>query len=239
MIRPSRLPSQDRSKLTRRRIIETSATVLERRGYAATSLDEIASEMGMSRGALYHHFQSKADLTEAVVQEHYQRWGSLTAYVAGLELPPLLRIMTLTYAVARNSQVDPVVRAGLRMQLEHAIIEDDLGHQLPTPYVTWIDVLTLVVVEGQSCGEITPDATAPDLASTLVESYFGIQHVSFRLSNGTDLITRISRWWTILLPALATSSWLGSNPASEAEARTYGEAAASSLRREENRTLQA
>ena len=229
MTRATRVPTQDRSKLTRRRIIETSATVLERRGYAATSLDEIASEMGMSRGALYHHFQSKADLTEAVVHSHYERWEGLTNYVGELELPPLLRIITLTYAVARNSQLDPVVRAGLRMQLEHAIIESDLGRQLPTPYVTWIKNLAVVAEEGQASGDMTRDAAAVDLASNLVESYFGIQHVSFRLSNGADLISRISRWWTILLPALATPAWLGSNPSGQDEARTRGESAASKL----------
>jgi AcrR family transcriptional regulator len=118
--RPVRVPAQARSQRTRQTIIETSASVLERRGYAATSLDEIASEMGMSRGALYHHFPSKAVLAEAVVQAHYERWRELTTRIAEQGLSPLIRIITLTYEVGRNSQIDPVIRAGLRMQLEHA-----------------------------------------------------------------------------------------------------------------------
>ena len=211
MTRPVRVPAQGRSKRTRSRIIETAASVLERRGYAATTFDEIASEMGLSRGALYHHFQSKATLAEAVVESHYERWDELAARMQEQELPPLLRIITLTYEVARNSQIDPVVRAGLRMQLEHAIIEDDLGHELPTPYLRWIDHLTVVVAEGQAAGEITRDATAADLASNVVESYFGIQYVSFRLCNGTDLLARVHRWWNILLPAIATPAWLATH----------------------------
>jgi AcrR family transcriptional regulator len=185
--------------------------VLERRGYAATSLDEIAIEMGMSRGVLYHHFRSKAVLTEAVVESHYERWAELTDRVGERELPPLLRIITLTYEVARNCQIDPVVRAGLRMQLEHAVIEDDLGHALATPYVKWIEHLTAIVAAGQAAGEIVRDTTAADLASNVVESYFGIQHVSFRLCNGVDLLARVHRWWNILLPAIATPAWLAAN----------------------------
>jgi AcrR family transcriptional regulator len=206
-----RVPAQDRSKRTRLKIIETSASVLERRGYAATSLDEIAVEMGMSRGVLYHHFRSKAVLTEAVVQSHYERWDELTDRVRERELPPLMRIITLTQEVARNSRIDPVVRAGLRMQLEHAVIEGDLGHALATPYVRWIEHLTVVVAAGQAAGEIVPDLAAADLAANLVESYFGIQYVSFRLRNGVDLLDRIDRWWNILLPAIATPAWLASN----------------------------
>jgi AcrR family transcriptional regulator len=206
-----RVPAQDRSKRTRLKIIETSASVLERRGYAATSLDEIAVEMGMSRGVLYHHFRSKAELTEAVVQSHYERWDDLTNRVRERELPPLMRIIALTNEVARNSQIDPVVRAGLRMQLEHAVIEKDLGRALATPYVKWIEHLAVIVADGQAAGEIIRDNTAADLASNLVESYFGIQYVSFRLCNGVDLLARVHRWWNILLPAIATPAWLTSN----------------------------
>ena len=211
MTRTARVPTQTRSKLTRQKIIETSASVLERRGYAGTSLDEIASEMGMTRGALYHHFRSKAVLAEAVVQSHYERWDRLTTRVQEQERSPVLHVIALTYEVARNSQIDPVIRAGLRMQLEHAIIEDDLGRRLPTPYVNWIDQLTVVIAEGQAAGEIVSAVTASDLASNLVETYFGIQHVSFRLCNGADLLARVHRWWNIVLPAIATPAWMASN----------------------------
>ena len=145
------------------------------------------------------------------MQSHYDRWAELTTRISGQGLAPLIRIIMLTYEVARNSQVDPVVRAGLRMQLEHAIIAADLGHELPTPYVGWIEHLTAIIGEGQAAGEITQDITAADLATNLVESYYGIQHVSFRVCNGTDLLARVHRWWNILLPAITTPQWTAGN----------------------------
>jgi AcrR family transcriptional regulator len=39
------------------------------RGFAATGRDEIAERAGMTRGALYHHFESKEALFRAVVSE--------------------------------------------------------------------------------------------------------------------------------------------------------------------------
>ena len=39
------------------------------RGYADTSMDELCAEVGLTRGALYHHFGGKAGLLEAVVRE--------------------------------------------------------------------------------------------------------------------------------------------------------------------------
>ncbi|MDX2161310.1 MAG: TetR/AcrR family transcriptional regulator [bacterium] len=38
-------------------------------GYAATSMDELCAEVGLTRGALYHHFGGKEGLLEAVVRQ--------------------------------------------------------------------------------------------------------------------------------------------------------------------------
>lgn len=38
-------------------------------GYAATSMDELCREVGLTRGALYHHFGGKDGLLEAVVRQ--------------------------------------------------------------------------------------------------------------------------------------------------------------------------
>ncbi|TCM61418.1 TetR family transcriptional regulator [Acinetobacter calcoaceticus] len=38
------------------------------RGYADTALDDVCTEIGLSRGALYHHFKNKKALLQAVVE---------------------------------------------------------------------------------------------------------------------------------------------------------------------------
>lgn len=38
-------------------------------GYAATSMDELCAEAGLTRGALYHHFGGKEGLLESVVKQ--------------------------------------------------------------------------------------------------------------------------------------------------------------------------
>lgn len=53
---------------TRDRILDAAECVFQRRGVAATSLQEIAEAAGTTRGAIYWHFQNKADLFEAMMQ---------------------------------------------------------------------------------------------------------------------------------------------------------------------------
>ena len=50
----------------RREQILEIATHLFQRGFRATSLDQVAAEMGVTRPALYYYFRSKEDLLAAI-----------------------------------------------------------------------------------------------------------------------------------------------------------------------------
>lgn len=65
---------------TRRAIVAAARQAFARDGYAASSLDEIVGRARLTKGALYHHFASKAALLEAVYIELEQE---LAATVAG------------------------------------------------------------------------------------------------------------------------------------------------------------
>lgn len=43
-------------------ILEAAATCFMERGYAAASIDEVARSLGATKGRIYHHYASKADL---------------------------------------------------------------------------------------------------------------------------------------------------------------------------------
>jgi len=52
----------------RRRILDVAAALFLERGYAGTSLREIAGEVGMKTGSLYYHFASKDVLLQTILQ---------------------------------------------------------------------------------------------------------------------------------------------------------------------------
>ena len=51
---------------TRERILDVALDLFVRKGYAETSLREIAKEMGFSKAAIYYHFESKKDILLAL-----------------------------------------------------------------------------------------------------------------------------------------------------------------------------
>jgi AcrR family transcriptional regulator len=58
-----RLPRAQR----REQILAAATTAFARTGFAATSLDDIAAEAGVTRVILYRHFESKTDLYQAAL----------------------------------------------------------------------------------------------------------------------------------------------------------------------------
>lgn len=68
---------------TRRKIVEVAATHIHRNGFQASSVGEILQEVGVSKGALYHHFPTKNDLGHAVIDRfaemHRERWAAVLA----------------------------------------------------------------------------------------------------------------------------------------------------------------
>ncbi len=68
------MADQDRQRLLkrperRRALIDAATRAFARAGFAATSLDDVATEAGVSRVLIYRHFASKAELYQAVLDE--------------------------------------------------------------------------------------------------------------------------------------------------------------------------
>jgi AcrR family transcriptional regulator len=62
----------------REQILAAATAAFARGGYAATSLEDIATEAGVTRVILYRHFESKADLYRAVLDRAKQRLDEAT-----------------------------------------------------------------------------------------------------------------------------------------------------------------
>ena len=60
---------QVRSEATRRKILDAAIEVFGEVGYAAAGWNTIIERTGMTKGALYHHFDSKESLASAIIEE--------------------------------------------------------------------------------------------------------------------------------------------------------------------------
>jgi TetR/AcrR family transcriptional regulator, transcriptional repressor for nem operon len=63
----------------RTKILEAAFATIRAKGYAATTVDELCSAAGVTKGAFFHHFKSKDDLAVAAAEHWSQTTGALFA----------------------------------------------------------------------------------------------------------------------------------------------------------------
>ena len=61
--------NRDRTEKTRTALMQAARSLFVDKGYGDTSTPEIVAAAGITRGALYHHFEDKRALFRAIVMD--------------------------------------------------------------------------------------------------------------------------------------------------------------------------
>lgn len=78
----------DQAAGTRSELMRTARELFAERGYAGVGTEEIVARAGVTRGALYHHFEDKKDLFRAVHEElERDLVASIGERIAGIDDP--------------------------------------------------------------------------------------------------------------------------------------------------------
>ncbi|MEV4641089.1 TetR/AcrR family transcriptional regulator [Actinoplanes sp. NPDC049548] len=125
------MPAQATGRTRRRRgiveqeIYEHAARLFAERGFAATSLQDIAVSMGLTRTAMYHYVDSKDALLEKIVTEVTLEGVALLRAIRGrADLDPRGRLRLAAYEMASRNAANPA-----RFRLWH-IGQMELGEPL-------------------------------------------------------------------------------------------------------------
>jgi AcrR family transcriptional regulator len=80
--------TKEQSEATAAAVLSSARELFTERGYAAVGLEEVAAAAGVTRGAVYHHYGSKAALFEAVHEAVQQEVAAaIEAATDGIEDP--------------------------------------------------------------------------------------------------------------------------------------------------------
>jgi AcrR family transcriptional regulator len=191
-------PRQERAQITQAAIIRAAATVFAERGYARTTLDAVAVEAGVTKGALYFHFASKHALANAVITEETRVMQQGAERVLAGGTSALETLILLVDAFTTRLVSDVVVAAGIKLTTEELVAQLDIQ----VPYQVWGELYTELfgraIAEGDVGSEFEPDM----LSRHLVSLFTGVQLVSNSLTQRADLAERVAETWIVLLAGI-------------------------------------
>ncbi|RDH79523.1 TetR/AcrR family transcriptional regulator [Mycolicibacterium moriokaense] len=195
---------QARSEATRKKIINAAVDLFTDTGYQATGLGDIIERAEMTKGALYYHFDSKDALATAIIEDGANT--ALTAFrnIGEPSAPALENMVHGVFVVADLIRTDKMVRTGAQLlrafgKFNTATVATH-GHLL----AEMAGQAGRAIAEGDLRADLDPDT----VAEVIVAAMLGAELLSSVSSGGADLVERIARTWSVLLPAIATEESL-------------------------------
>ena len=144
-----------RRDLVEAQILEHATRLFAERGFAATSLQDIAEATGLTRPALYHYVRNKDDLLSKLVQELTEGPAEeLHRINADTARPPVQRLRDMARAVVLN-----LARAPERFRLlirSEAELPESLSDVYARGRRRVLREFTSVIEEGISAGQLRP-----------------------------------------------------------------------------------
>jgi AcrR family transcriptional regulator len=83
------------SAVTHKAILDACLKLFARHGFSTTSIDDIASAAGITKGAVYWHFENKEELFQAILDEIRARWVESVQKPLSKERAPVKRLAAL------------------------------------------------------------------------------------------------------------------------------------------------
>ncbi|UOE42830.1 ScbR family autoregulator-binding transcription factor [Agromyces larvae] len=189
---------QARARVTRDKIMQGAAEVIREVGYANASLGQISEAAGVTKGALYFHFNSKEEIARALIDEQHRITREAAKKIMSHDASAIEHMVQLTADLAGRLVGDPIVRAGIRLTTDSSTFDSPIAG----PYQDWMETFEQLAMRAQHQGE-TNGVIAPDLlARFIIPAFTGVQLVSEAFTGRRDLPERVHEMWKILIAAV-------------------------------------
>jgi AcrR family transcriptional regulator len=144
------------------------------RGYVDTTMAELIARSGLTKGAFYFHFSSKDELALAVLEEKQRQWIDSVQTAISAESRAVDQFRSVASALVHLHRVDPSAFSVARLTRDLAHVPD-FTERLRDQMRAWLGLLTDLIAQAQSDGDLSPAVDAGDLATVLVAATDGLK----------------------------------------------------------------
>lgn len=167
----ARLPNPELAERRRRQILDAAIACFRRRGFHQATMAEICAEAGVSAGALYRYFSSKADIIGAIAED--KRGESDQAFLRAAEEQGFIPAMCLAARgfFDKFAEGDGALIADI---FSEAIRDDAVAAPLRASDAQSVKIFMQAVKAAQKRGEIAATLDPEIVTDTLFAALEGI-----------------------------------------------------------------
>ena len=197
---PRRRTQAERRAQTRAALLESAARGLSRYGYGNLTLEQVASDAGYTRGALYHQFQGKEDLGLAVVRWVASTWEQEVWEPAHRHADPVAVLVALARGHVVYCRRD-VARVIMALRVEFAGREHPVGETIERIVHGNALRFAALITAGREAGSIPSGPPAEMMAIAAIGALEGLAiQVAGQAPDDEQLAERLMRGMLGLSP---------------------------------------
>ena len=195
--------NEQQSEQTRRRIVDAATDLFARKGFHATSIADLTSAIGLTKGAFYHHFAAKEDVFHAVVLQVRSTWEENVEAAVHHHENALDQLNALLVGHARLIHRRPelcLVVSGLSEEMRHT--HPDLTEVLHGIYRDLIAFVEEMLRTGQARGEVREDIDPRVIAVDVVGMLRGVSCFAVLTDMGLECENTLGAIGPVLIAGL-------------------------------------
>jgi len=197
--------TKEEAAITREQLLKKALAVFSQKGYSATTLQDIAREAEVTRGAIYWHFGSKAELYNTLIREYSDR-GTVIVQQAASEGGALIDILRRVFIrLLQAVEEDHELRAMMELYLFKTGLVPDLeaGKQLQIQSgMELVEMLAGIMQEGMEQGLLRPDMEPKEMARAYLAFQNGLIHLWLTSPTQFSLKTSAETFSNMLLAGI-------------------------------------
>jgi len=169
---------------TRRRIVGHATLLMYEKGYARTTIEDVITAAGVTKGSFYFHFSSKEELGYAVIENASRHiLGSMREALDRQDLTPYQRIEAMLKGIQGIVEAADCSRGCIlgNLALETSHSNQGFRERIAKAFRDWSELIASELEEMKGAGELPPDfdsASYADFAISALEGGIMISKVT-------------------------------------------------------------
>jgi TetR/AcrR family transcriptional repressor of nem operon len=159
----------------REQLLSAGLETFHRRGFNATSVQDITDAAGAPKGSFYNHFESKEALAAEAVRMYREKGRARLEILRDAKLAPLRRLRkyfeSLTDAAAKAGFSPGCLLGnfGTELSSQSQLVRESVGEA----FAAWCDAIAPVIGEAQKAGAVSGTLSPQALAQFVIHAWEG------------------------------------------------------------------
>ena len=173
---------------TKSRILKTTRTLYSTYGCDGTTLDDIITAAGITKGAFYHYFKSKESLCEAVIEQLVADYHRLTESI-DQQLPPIDRLRRFIHELSSLNASGKWVncRLMIRLTLDSHESNPKIQHKINDFWQWYTGFFEDLIQKCRDAGQLSKSLDIQSQSRLLISFMAGANTLERALPTNTDI----------------------------------------------------